>query len=39
MSKVLYSKQFISYEAQLALLKSRGLLFDSEEKAMHLPKG
>ena len=36
MSKILYSKQFISCEAQLALLKSRGLSFDSEEKALHL---
>ena len=36
MTKILYSKQFISYEAQLALLKSRGLSFDNEEKAMHL---
>jgi abortive infection bacteriophage resistance protein len=36
MSKVPYSKSFLSYTAQLSLLKSRGMVFADEEKALHL---
>jgi abortive infection bacteriophage resistance protein len=36
MSKVPYSKPFLPYAAQLALLKSRGMKFADENKALHL---
>jgi len=36
MSKVFYSNPFLSYPAQLALLKSRGMKFADENKALHL---
>jgi abortive infection bacteriophage resistance protein len=36
MSKVLYPKSFLSYAAQLSLLKSRGMAFADEAKALHL---
>ena len=36
MSKVFYSNPFLSYPAQLALLKSRGMKFADEKKALHL---
>ena len=35
-SKVSYSKPFLLYAAQLALLKSRSMLFDDDAKALHL---
>ena len=38
MSKVLYNKPFLSHEQQLEQLKSRGLTFADEEKALHLLK-
>jgi abortive infection bacteriophage resistance protein len=36
MAKVLYSKSFISYPDQIALLKSRGMKFADEKKSLHL---
>jgi abortive infection bacteriophage resistance protein len=36
MSKISYTKPFLSYAAQLSLLKSRGLTFTDETKALHL---
>jgi len=36
MAKVPYSKEFLVYRAQIALLKSRGMMFDDERKALHL---
>ena len=36
MPKVIYSKPFLSYPAQLALLKSRGMSFTSDAQALHL---
>jgi abortive infection bacteriophage resistance protein len=36
MSKIPYTKPFLSYAAQLSLLKSRGLAFTDETKAVHL---
>ena len=36
MTKTNYSKPFLSYTAQLTLLKSRGLNFSDENKAIHL---
>jgi len=36
MSKTVYSKPFLTYPAQLALLKSRGMSFNDEKKALHL---
>jgi abortive infection bacteriophage resistance protein len=36
MSKTLYSKPFLSYQAQLKLLKSRGMQFSDDDKALHL---
>jgi abortive infection bacteriophage resistance protein len=36
MSKSTYSKVFISYPDQIALLKSRGMKFADENKALHL---
>ena len=38
MSKVPYISPFLSYSDQLALLKSRGLNFANETKALHLLK-
>jgi abortive infection bacteriophage resistance protein len=38
MQKNAYTKPFLSYQAQISLLKSRGLLFADEIKAMHLLK-
>jgi abortive infection bacteriophage resistance protein len=38
MAKVLYSKPYLPYTAQIALLKSRGMLFADEVKASHLLK-
>ena len=36
MSKVSYSKVFLAHQAQIALLKSRGMKFADENKALHL---
>ena len=36
MAKSIYSKTFLSCSAQIALLKSRGLKFSDESKALHL---
>ena len=36
MSKVAYSKPFLSHQDQIFLLKSRGMLFNDEDKALHL---
>jgi abortive infection bacteriophage resistance protein len=36
MSKIPYTKPFLSYVAQLSLLKSRGMMFADEAKALHL---
>jgi abortive infection bacteriophage resistance protein len=36
MPKVPYTKSFLSYTAQLSLLKSRGMMFTNEAKASHL---
>jgi len=36
MNKVTYSKPFLSYQDQILLLKSRGMLFGNEDKALHL---
>jgi abortive infection bacteriophage resistance protein len=38
MQKIPYTKPFLSYKAQIALLKSRGMKFDDENKALHLLK-
>jgi abortive infection bacteriophage resistance protein len=38
MSKVLYLKPFLSYQAQMGQLKLRGLQFADDEKALHLLK-
>ena len=38
MPKVAYSKTFIQHEAQIALLKARGLQFADENKTSHLLK-
>jgi abortive infection bacteriophage resistance protein len=38
MSKISYTKPYLSYQSQLALLKSRGMQFADEEKALHLLK-
>jgi abortive infection bacteriophage resistance protein len=38
MQKIPYTKPFLSYESQIALLKSRGMKFDDENKALHLLK-
>ena len=38
MLKPAYNKPFISHEAQISLLKSRGLKFSDENKALHLLK-
>jgi abortive infection bacteriophage resistance protein len=38
MTKISYTKSFLSYQSQIALLKSRGMLFDDEGKALHLFK-
>ncbi|MDR3261421.1 MAG: hypothetical protein LBT78_06255 [Tannerella sp.] len=34
--KVDYNKTIISYQSQIALLKSRGMKFPNENKALHL---
>jgi len=36
MAKNIYSKTFITNQAQIALLKSRGMMFADESKALHL---
>jgi hypothetical protein len=36
MDKILYAKPFLSYQKQILLLKSRGLTFTDEAKALHL---
>jgi abortive infection bacteriophage resistance protein len=36
MQKPLYNKSFLSYQAQIALLKSRGMIFADDNKALHL---
>jgi len=36
MQKPLYNKPFLRYQDQISLLKSRGLTFTDEEKALHL---
>ena len=36
MYKTIYSKPTLSYSAQLAALKSSGMAFDDENKALHL---
>jgi abortive infection bacteriophage resistance protein len=36
MSKIPYTKHFLSYAAQLSLLKSRGMVFSDETKVLHL---
>jgi abortive infection bacteriophage resistance protein len=36
MSKIPYTKPFLSYDAQLKQLKSRGLIIENETKALHL---
>jgi abortive infection bacteriophage resistance protein len=36
MAKISYTKPFQSYQAQIALLKSRGMQFADENKALHL---
>jgi abortive infection bacteriophage resistance protein len=36
MNKIVYSKSFLDYPAQIALLKSRGMKFADEAKAQHL---
>ena len=38
MQVVTYQKPFLSYQAQIALLKSRGMKFVNETKALHLLK-
>ena len=36
MAKSIYSKTFITVQAQIALLKSRGMVFADDKKALHL---
>lgn len=36
MPKIPYTKQFFSYQEQISLLKSRGMQFSDENKALHL---
>lgn len=36
MSKVSYSKQLISFEEQVSLLKERGMYVEDENKALHI---
>jgi len=38
MQKVAYTKPFLSYQAQISLLKSSGMTFVDETKALHLLK-
>ncbi|MDR1114679.1 MAG: Abi family protein [Tannerella sp.] len=38
MPKIFYTKPFLNYAAQIALLKSRGMKFADETKALHLLK-
>jgi len=38
MQKVEYTKPFLSHHAQISLLKSRGMKFANETKALHLLK-
>jgi abortive infection bacteriophage resistance protein len=38
MTKIIYTKSFLDYRSQIALLKSRGLKFTDEHKALHLLK-
>jgi abortive infection bacteriophage resistance protein len=38
MAKIAYTKTFLDYPAQVALLKSRGMKFADEHKALHLLK-
>jgi abortive infection bacteriophage resistance protein len=38
MQKVTYQKPFLSYQAQILLLKSRGMKFADETKSLHLLK-
>jgi len=38
MQKATYNKPFLSHQAQISLLKSRGLKFSDETKALHLLK-
>ena len=38
MQKVTYQKPFLSYQAQISLLKSRGMKFADEAKSLHLLK-
>ena len=38
MQEVAYNKPFLSYQAQISLLKSRGMKFADETKALHLLK-
>jgi abortive infection bacteriophage resistance protein len=38
MTKIVYNKSFLDYPAQIALLKSRGMKFADEHKALHLLK-
>jgi abortive infection bacteriophage resistance protein len=38
MNKIVYTKSFLDYMAQIALLKSRGMRFTDEHKALHLLK-
>ncbi|MCL2247353.1 MAG: Abi family protein [Lentimicrobiaceae bacterium] len=36
MSKISYSKTFLEHQSQIALLKSRGMKFEDEDKALYL---
>jgi abortive infection bacteriophage resistance protein len=36
MTKIIYNKSFLDYQSQIALLKSRGMRFTDEPKALHL---
>ena len=38
MRQILYNKPFLSHQAQIELLKSRGMLFPDEIKTLHLFK-
>ena len=38
MAKIIYTKPFLSYQAQIELLQSRGMLFADKTKASHLLK-
>jgi len=38
MQRIEYNKPFLSHQAQISLLKSRGLKFSDETKALHLLK-